>query len=470
MKNLRSGIQITSVIIAFSFLSCFLSVQAWAEGQEYTLDNGLKLIVKEDHRAPVVVSQVWYKVGSSYERNGITGISHALEHMMFKGTEKLPAGEFSRIISANGGRENAFTGTDYTAYFQTLEKSRLAISFELEADRMRNLTLPAVEFDKEIEVVKEERRMRREDNPKSYTHEVAMASAFQTSPYRNPIIGWMNDLDNMTIESLHDWYQLWYVPNNATVVVVGDVEPEKVYQLAKQYFGQLPAGKMAQAEHRPEVEQSGLKRVKVKRPAELPYLLMIYKAPAIRSEVNNDKNISVWEPYALEVLAGILDGGNSARIASRLVRGKEVAAGASAGYSLVSRMDKAFTLSGTPAQGHTVAELEQALREEIIDLQTNLVSTSELERVKAQVVSNDVYERDSVFYQAMVIGMLETVGLPWQLADEYVERIKAISSEQVRMVAQKYLIDDRLTITELVPQPLDNQMQRSATGGQGHGH
>jgi len=470
MKNLRPNLQNTLVIIAFSFLPCLFSVHARAEGQEYMLDNGLKLIVKEDHRAPVVVSQVWYKVGSSYEHDGITGISHVLEHMMFKGTENHPAGEFSRIISANGGRENAFTGTDYTAYFQTLEKSRLAISFELEADRMRNISLPAVEFDKEIEVVKEERRMRTEDNPKSYMHEVAMATAFQTSPYRNPVIGWMNDLDTMTIDSLRDWYQLWYAPNNATVVVVGDVEPEEVYQLADKYFGQLPVGGKAQAAHKPEIEQSGLKRVKVKRPAELPYLLMIYKTPALRNEVSDDNNVSAWEPYALEVLAGILDGGNSARIASRLVRGKEVAAGAGAGYSLVSRMDKAFTLSGTPAQGHTIAELEQALREEVTDLQTNLVNESELERVKAQVVSNDVYERDSVFYQAMVVGMLETVGLSWRMADEYVERIRGIAPEQIRMVARKYLIDDRLTVTELDPLPLDNLMQRPATGGQSHGH
>ncbi|MEE8321100.1 MAG: pitrilysin family protein, partial [Gammaproteobacteria bacterium] len=439
MKNLISE------IITISILICIFSVQAWAETHEYALKNGLRLIVKEDHRAPVVVSQVWYKVGSSYEHDGITGTSHALEHMMFKGTKNYPAGEFSRIISENGGRENAFTGSDYTAYFQTLEKSRLAISFELEADRMRNLILPEEEFGKEIEVVKEERRMRTEDNPQSYTHEVAKATAFQTSPYRNPIIGWMSDLEAMTIDTMQDWYQQWYAPNNATVVVVGDVDPEAVYRLAKRYFEPLPAGKPMRAEIRPEVEQRGLKRVKVRRPAELPYFLMIYKTPVLRSDdKDNDKTLA-WEPYALEVLAGILDGGSSARFASRLVRGKEIAASVSVGYNLISRMDYALTITGTPSQDHTVAELEQAIQQEINDLKANLVAVDELERVKAQVVSGDVYERDSIFYQAMVLGMLETVGLSWRLADEYVERVKSVTPEQIRQVAGKYLVDDRLT-------------------------
>ena len=175
--------------------------------------------MKEDHRAPVVVSQVWYKVGSSYEHDGITGVSHALEHMMFKGTKKHGPGEFSRIISDNGGDENAFTSQDYTAYFQTLEKSRLPISFELESDRMRNLTLPNKEFKKEIEVVKEERRWRTEDDPGSYAYEVLMATAFQTSPYRQPTIGWMSDLKTMKVGELRKWYERWYAPNNATLVV-----------------------------------------------------------------------------------------------------------------------------------------------------------------------------------------------------------------------------------------------------------
>lgn len=460
-------------------LRCFTSLlllsglllpgMASAKVHEYELDNGLKLLVKEDHRAPVVVSQVWYRVGGSYEYDGITGISHALEHMMFKGTEKYAPGEFSRIISENGGRDNAFTGPDYTAYFQTLEKSRLEISFKLESDRMRYLTLPKEEFLKEIEVVKEERRWRTEDNPQSYLYEVAMATAYQTSPYRFPVIGWMHDLDSMTIEDLEDWYQRFYAPNNAIVVVAGDVKPDEVYQLAKEHFGPLPKGQPIELSIDEEVPQQGLKRVTVKRPAELPYLMMAYKVPSEnpQSLAQNSWN---WEPYALEVLAGILDGGNSARFSSRLVRGTEVAASASVSYRMASRLNNVFTLSGTPAQGKTIEELELAFRKEIIDLQSKPVTEEELQRVKAQVISSDVYEKDSVFYQAMIIGMLETIGLPWKLADNYVERIKSVTAEQVMAVAKKYFLDDRLTVAELEPLPLDGKQPRRPAMGGDHVH
>jgi len=443
---------------------------AAAKVYEYQLDNGLKILVKEDNRAPVVVSQIWYKVGGSYEHDGITGVSHALEHMMFKGTEKYAPGQFSRIISENGGRDNAFTGTDYTAYFQTLEKSRLKISFEMEADRMRNLTLPEDEFLKEIEVVKEERRWRTEDKPQSYTYEALMSTAFQTSPYRLPIVGWMQDLDNMTIEDLSDWYKKWYAPNNATIVVVGDVVADEVHELAKKYFGPLPKGEPISMKVLGEVEQVGTKRVKVKRPAELPYLMMAYKTPVIEPGSEDDKNWN-WEPYALEVLAGIIDGGSSARLASRMIRGSQIAASADAGYRMASRLDNLFMFSGTPVKDKTVHDLEAAFRKEILDIQTKPVTKEELQRVKAQVVSSNVYEKDSVFYQAMIIGTLETIGLSWKLADKYVERINSITAEQVMQVAKKFLVDDRLTIAELEPLPLDSAPKRRLpAGGFGRGH
>ncbi len=461
MKNYKN--LIASTCLAW----CFTAAQA--EVHEFSFDNGLKLLVKEDHRAPVVVSQVWYKVGSSYEHDGITGISHALEHMMFKGTKKNPVGEFSRIISANGGEENAFTGADYTAYFQTMEKSRLEISFRLEADRMRNLTIPKEEFVKEIKVVQEERRMRTEDNPRAFANEVAMATAYQTSPYRQPIVGWMEDLQSMQTEDLKDWYQQWYAPNNATLVVAGDVEPEEVFRLAKKYFGGLKAEKISPPVTNKEVEQRGIKRVEVKRPAEIAHILMAYKIPVLKTALAGTGEIEDWEPYALEVLAGVLDGGSSARFASRLVRGKEIASSVGAGYPLTSRLDGLFTLSGTPARGRTTDELEQALRLELADLQENPVAEHELERVKAQVVSGDVYERDSVFYQGMVLGILETVGLSWHLIDEYVDRIQAVTAEQVQTVAKKYFIDDRLTVAVLDPQPMDRSMRRPSNGGQHHG-
>jgi len=438
---------------------------AIASVSEYQLDNGLKLIVKEDHRAPVVVSQVWYKVGSSYEHNGITGISHVLEHMMFKGTENLGPNEFSQIIAANGGRENAFTGRDYTAYFQTLEKDRLEVSFRLEAERMRKLVIDETELLKEREVVAEERRMRTEDNPHALVREAFNATAFVNSPYHHPVIGWMSDINHYEASDLRQWYQKWYAPNNATVVIVGDVEPEAVYALAKQYFGPLKPETTAQVKPQIEVEQRGKRTVEVKAPAELPYMMMGWKVPVVKTAEKGQD----WEPYALEMLAGILDGGQSARFSRDLVRSNEIAASVGAGYGLFSRLADMFLVVGTPTKGHSIADLQQAVMAQITKLQTQLVSENELKRIKAQVVANAVYERDSVFYQAMQIGMLETIGLDWRLTDQYVENIQAVTAEQVQAVANKYFKDKGLTVAELTPMPLDGKKPASAAGGR-HGH
>ncbi len=417
---------------------------------EYQLENGMKVFVKEDHRAPVVASMVWYKVGSSYENNGTTGVSHVLEHMMFKGTDKHAPGEFSRIIAENGGKENAFTSSDYTAYFQRLHKDKLAISLEMEADRMRGMKVLDEEFAKEVQVVMEERRMRTEDNPESLTYEAFNASAYTTNPYRRPVIGWMNDLENMTAQDIRDWYLVWYAPNNASLVVAGDVDPEQVYQLAKKYFAPLkPIKHIAPPKPQKEPEQKGQRRITIKAPAELPYLLMGYKAPSVTGAKEE------WEPYALDVLSSVLDGGNSARFAKNLVRGQQVAASAGAGYSPFSRLDTLFLFDGNPAQGHTIAELEQAIYEQIELIKNEPISVDELARIKAQVIAADVYQLDSVFYQAMKIGRLETVGLDWRLSDQYAGRIQQVTAEQVQKVAKKYLIDDSLTVAILEPQPMD---------------
>ena len=432
-----------------------------AQVHEFNLENGLKVLVKEDRRAPVVVSQVWYRVGSSYEHDGITGVSHVLEHMMFQGTEKYPDGEFSRIIAENGGNENAFTGKDYTAYFQMLEKSRLEISLRLEADRMRNLLLSEEEFRKEIEVVKEERRLRTEDNPVAYLYETAVATAFQTAPYRHPVIGWMADLDAMVVDDLQVWYDRWYAPNNATLVVVGDVEHDAVYRMAQEYFGPHEAYALPAPRAGPEVAQQGLKRITVKRPAELPHLLMAYKTPVLKPGADAPAS---WEPYALDVLAGVLDGGNSARLETHLVRGREVASSIGVSYDLAARLDGLFIIQAAPARGRSVEAVEQAVRAQLDNIITGEISAQELARVKAQVVSSDVYERDSMFYQAMTLGIFETVGLPWRLAEDYVQRVREISAEQVKYVARKYFHDDGLTVAVLEPQagPAAGQAQQQA--------
>lgn len=413
--------------------------------QSYQLANGMKVIVVESHHAPVVVSQVWYKVGSSYEHSGITGVSHVLEHMMFKGTPKYQAGVFSEIISVNGGKENAFTGKDYTAYFQRISSDRLELCLEMEADRMRNLLLDEKEFAKEIEVVKEERRLRTDDKPTALTYERFNAMAYANSPYQQPIIGWMEDLDSMNIKNLRDWYNSWYAPNNATLVVVGDVKAEQVFVLAKKYFGSLLAAPIPESKPRNEVEQYGYQRVKLQLPARVPFLVMGYKVPVLNTV--SEKS----EAYALEVLSGLLDGGYGARLTRNLVRGKQLVSSIGASYDLYAKHNSMFVFSAVPAEEKTVEEIESAIIEEIESIKKSAPEQKELDRVIAQVVASSVYEQDSSFYRAMQIGILETVGLGWKTKDEYVEQIKAVTAEQVQMVAKKYLVDKYLTTAVLEP-------------------
>ena len=430
-----------------------LNLQAETKVFEKTLKNGLKVLVKEDHRSPIAVSQVWYKVGSSYEPGGITGVSHMLEHMMFKGTDKHAAGEFSRIIAENGGEENAFTGQDYTAYFQTMEASRLPVSFELEADRMRGLHLLPEELKKELQVVTEERRMRTDDNPQAKMNEHFMAMAYANSPYKHPVIGWPSDIANYKVEDLQAWYQRWYAPNNATLVVVGDVQPNAVFDLAEKYFGELKASEIIPLKPQTEIEQLGVRKMTVKVPAKLPAVVLGYKVPSLKTAT--DEN----EAYALEVLAGVLDGGNSARLSSTLIRGQQIAVSTGAGYNLNARLSALFELEATPAEHKSVNDLELALKAEVAKLQKDLITADELQRIKAQVLATDIYQKDSAFYQAMELGTFETAGLGWQKAGEYVSKINQVTPEQVRAVAQKYLVEDHLNIAYLEPQMIKTSTQ-----------
>ncbi|MFN2348200.1 MAG: M16 family metallopeptidase [Thioalkalivibrio sp.] len=438
------------LILLMGFTS--LSVQARGELQgvhEFELANGMKVLVKPDNRAQVVVSQVWYGVGSAHEYGGITGISHALEHMMFKGTARYPSGEFSRIIAEQGGRENAFTSRDYTAYYQVLAADRLEIALRLEADRMRNITLPEDEFVQEMRVVQEERRLRTEDNPNALLFEQVNASAWLNSPYGIPVVGWMSDIQNYTVADMRAWYDRWYAPNNATLVVVGDVEPEAVHRMARRYFGPIKSRDLPDIKPRSETRQQGERRVTVRAPARVPAVLMGYKVPVLMTAEED------WEPYALLVAAGILDGGESARLARNLVREQELAAGAGAGYSAFSRLDTLFILSASPSQGTGLDVLETALTEALEQLKEAPASEAELERVKAQVVAREVYRLDSVEGQANQLGMLEKVGLGWRTLDEVTERVRAVTAEQVQAVAQKYFDADRRTVGWLEPLPID---------------
>ena len=429
------------------FFSFFFSFNVFSSVSEYTLDNGMRVIVNEDHRAPVVVSQVWYQAGSIDEVNGKTGVAHVLEHMMFKGTKNTKPGEFSEIIARSGGRENAFTGTDYTCYFQTMEKSNLELSFRMESDRMQNLIISEEEFNKEIKVVMEERRWRTEDKPEGQLNESFNALAFKAHPYSRPIVGWMNDLESMTYEDAQEWYANWYSPNNALLVVSGDVEPDNVHKLAKMYFG--PLSKKTTPKRKPQLEpiQKGKIQAAIKAQSKLPMLQMGFKVPLLSKEIDTQDS----EPFALEVMAGVLSGTSTSRIQRALIQsGKALSAYAS--YPLLSRGDVGtFEFVVTLNDKTSVKEVEDIIFNEIKEIITKGVTEKELNRVKANVIAGEVYEKDSMFYQAMIIGQLETMGYSYKIKDNYIENVEKITSKDIADVAKKYFINDSLTVVELIP-------------------
>jgi len=439
-------IRITLLFLLLAQFS-WVSAKEQADTHEFQLSNGLKLIVREDHRAPTVAHMVWYRAGSMDEVNGKTGVAHVLEHMMFKGTDKVKAGEFSRLVAAVGGRENAFTSRDYTAYFQQVEKSKLDEVIKLEADRMSNLNFDDAEFLKEIQVVMEERRLRTEDNPSSLLNESLMATAFMSSPYRHPVVGWMNDLQNMTAADARDWYRSWYKPNNAIVVIAGDVDPKQVLASVEKYYGSIDAKELPVRKPQIEPAQKGIKQTQVKAQADNPQLTMAWKAPRLEPSKLDDP-----EPYALELLTAVLDGYDNARLNRVLVKQEKVVNDVGVGYDMVSRGPALFVISATMGKGKTVAQAQASIRKVLDELKQNGILESELKRIKVRILSEQIYKRDSIFGQAMEIGSTEMAGFSWKDIDYMLERMQTITPEQVQAVAKKYLVDDGLTIGVLDPQ------------------
>ena len=411
-----------------------------------TLENGLEVFVKIDHRAPVAVSMVWYRAGAVDETNGTTGVAHVLEHMMFQGTQRIGPGEFAQKIAEVGGRSNAFTSSDYTGYYQELHKSNLELALSLEADRMANLNLDEAEFQKELRVVMEERRQRVDDNPQAMVYERLNAAMYLAHPYRQPVVGWMSDLENMRLSDARAWYQHWYAPNNAVLVVAGDVEPDHVFKLAEKYFGPIQARPLPVRKPQLEPEQKGIRRIVVKAQAHMPSLTMAYHTPSLR-DIESD-----WEPYALSILAGVLDGYSAARLEREMVKNTRVANSVSSDYDGLRRGPGAFFVSFTPGQGKTVDDVEQAWREQLALLIANGVTDDELSRVKSQVVAGQVYSQDSVYGQAARIGRMRSLGLPYDAATSITQKLRQVTAEQVQAVASKYLVDDRLTVAVLEPQ------------------
>jgi zinc protease len=441
--------------------------QSPPKAEQFTLANGMTLIVKPDRRAPTAVHMVWVRVGSMDEVDGETGIAHLLEHMMFKGTATVPPGEFSRRVAAMGGQENAFTAKDYTGYYQQIPATRLENVMKLESDRFAHNQWPEDEFKRELEVVKEERRMRTEDQPRSLFWEALSAAAFIASPYRRPVVGWMSDLESMTPHEAREFFKRWYVPANAAVVVAGDVDVAQVRRLAEKYYGSIPARPVPARKPRTEPEQVGLRRVEFKAPADQSYIAMAFKVPQLTSLESTPEND---DALALTVLAAVLDGYSGARLDRALTQGENrVADSAGAGNGMSGRGPQTFTLDGVPAKGKTPEQVEAALRAEVARVAKDGVTEAELNRVKTQWVASEVYKRDSVMSQARELGSNWIEGFPLDANERLIARLRAVTAAQVQSVAAKYFGDDQLTVGILRPQPIDrNRKPRTPPPGSRH--
>ena len=438
---------------------------------DQTLPNGLRLLVYENHRAPTALHMAWIKAGSIDETNGRTGLAHVLEHMMFKGTKTLAPGEFSHRVAALGGRENAFTSKDYTGYFQQVHKDSLREVMRLEADRQRNLKIDDAEFKKEIQVVMEERRLRTEDDPRSLAYELLTSQAFQASPVRNPVIGWMDDLQHLTIEDVRDWYRTWYAPNNTVVVVAGDVNAKQVLAWAREFYGPIPSRKLPQRRPQNEPEQNGMRRLSFSAPAQNAFLMMAYKAPSFRDAVGpmSPKEIAARDLVALDVLAALLDDPGTGRLTKRLVRDERSAVSVGSGTEGISRGPGIFMIDATASSGVPLSTLETKIKEEIARVIRDGVDEQELVRVKRQVKAAQVFRQDSTFSLAMESARLLFAGRALEDADRFLEVLDDIKSEDIQRAAKKYLTDNQLTLLEFSPLPLNQAApKRPAVSGSRH--
>jgi zinc protease len=438
--------------LACSFLTILLftslgSTSHAVEPKEFTLSNDMKVILVEVPKAPVATVQVWYKVGSRNEVMGRAGLSHMLEHMMFKGTAKYPKGTFSRLIRKNGGMDNAFTSQDFTAYFENLAADRVTLALELEADRMQGLILDANEFRTEREVVKEERRLRNEDDPQGALVEALFAQAFMSHPYHWPVIGWFSDLDAMNLEDLQRHYDTYYSPNNATLLVVGDIKADSLLPVIARLFEPIPKGPSPKALAVVEGPQRGERRFLLKREAQVPFVMMGYRVP----------NYSSDDSYALNVLESILSRGKSARLYQSLVYEQKTALAVGADYGLMQADPGLFYFYAVVKPGEKVEAVEEAVLREIQRLQTDPPSELELQRAKNQIEAAHIFEQDSNFRQAMLLGEAETIGAGWRKVSQFVERTRAVTAQDVQRVASQYLAADLRTTGTLIPVPPQTQ-------------
>jgi zinc protease len=457
------------LLIAFSLLATLVAPApaqtppATPAAQQFTLSNGMTLIVRPDRRAPTAVHMLWVRVGSMDEVDGTSGVAHVLEHMMFKGSELLKPGEFSQRVSALGGRLNAFTSRDATAYHEQVPADRLEEVMRLGADRFATNRWSDEEFAREIAVVKEERRQRTEESPRARMFEAFNAMVWQASPYRRPVIGWMSDIEAMTPQDARDFHRRWYVPANAAVVITGDVDVQRVREMAERHYGRIPAGAVPARKPRTEPAQQGPRRLVYRGVTDQPMVVMAWHAPRYSGQDDEASR----DALALAALAGVLDGYSGARLDRALVQGqgnagKRVADSASAGYGLLGRGPQVFTLSAVPARGVTPEMAAAALKLEIERIAREGVSDVELQRVKTQWTASEVYKLDSIMGQAQELGSYWINGLPLDAGEQLIARLREVTSAQVQAVAQRYFTERTLNTGLLLPEAAEGIAKEGA--------
>lgn len=467
-----------SILLAcVAILLCQPLEAAGLDYRDFTLENGLRVILVRESKAPVILSQVWYRVGAVDEVDGKTGLAHLLEHMMFQGTQEIPAGAFTRIVGRNGGEDNASTAHDYTNYYIKLASDRLALALRLEADRMRHLHLRQEALQSENQVVQEERRTRTDANPNSRFFEKFRLAAYtdktgRLHPYGRPVIGWMRDVQTLTLKDLQDWYQRHYAPNNAILVLVGDLDLAVATQQVRHHFSGLPAlpdlfhttdGQRPKLPDFARHHEMSERRIEIiDEQATLPLWYAGYPVPTLATTGQEDV-------FALDVLATILGGGSSSRLYRKLVVEETVAISAYASYGGYGRSWELFTLAAVPKRAHptdpanTPAEnrtanraalttVEQAMQAEVARLAKEPVDERTLERAKNSMIAHHVFGRDSLHKLAADIGLLTTNGMDWRaIVEGYPQKIRSVTAADVQRVAARYLQPKRMIVGVLLP-------------------
>jgi zinc protease len=450
----RVGIYVSRrALISFIAISLFfvglppLVSAAVFNPQTFTLDNGMQVVVITNHRVPVVTHMVWYRVGAMDEPPGKSGLAHYLEHLMFKGTKSLKTGEFSAIVARNGGRENAFTAQDYTGYYQSVAVGRLPLMMKLEADRMSNLLLDDEIIEPEREVVIEERRSRVDRDPSSILGEQVRAVMFQNHPYRIPIIGWQHEIEGLTRKDLIDFYKAWYAPNNATLVISGDITVDEVRPLAEKYYGPIPAKPLP-------------KRVAWAEPPLNADLRVVLEHERVRQPSWSRRFIApslvhgaTEHADALQVLGEILSGGSTSRLYRRLVVENKAAVSAGGWYSGRSRGPGTFGFYISPTPGGDLSAAGEALNAEIDLLVEKGVRLEEVTKAIQRLQDSAIYARDSFRTPARVFGGALAIGQTVQDVESWTERIGSVTVEAVNQAIDHVLKDRKSVTSLLLPKP-----------------